>query len=144
MDILAIGEHRFVIQELVEEKPYTEAKISLFDDIVFRSEEKLNDLIENAEGLLNHLSSTGRLTGSIKELTGLDVKTLSFRIASISEFTYEEQQYFLEIKSSHERLKRAMNALSKIVERQRLTEEIRRIIGGNGHHPTQMLKRSEA
>jgi len=140
MDILVLGQDRFVIQELIEEKPYAEAKVTLFDDNDPIPEEDVSGITDNADALLRQLSDAAPFDEPMDSFKNLGSKALSFAIASLSAFTHEEQQHFLEMTSSTGRLKKAVNALSRIVERTRLTNEIHRIIGGNGHPPNDLLK----
>jgi len=140
MDILTIGQERFVIYEMIEDKPYTEARVTFFDDSTVLPEVDVTAITDAAEALLDELADDSMTGVSMDALKNLDVKALSFAIASLSSFTHEEQQHFLEMTSSTDRLKRAVNALSRIVERQRLTNEIHRIIGGNGHPPKNLLE----
>ena len=62
----------------------------------------------------------------------LDAKSLSFVIAGCEGFSKEEKQRFLEMTSTYKRLKKSVAALEKIIERTRITSDIRKIIGGNG------------
>lgn len=62
----------------------------------------------------------------------LDVKPLSFVIAGCEGFSKEEKQRFLEMTSTYKRLKKSVASLEKIIERTKITSEIRKIIGGNG------------
>jgi len=140
MDILILGQERFIIHELIEDKLYIEANVTLFDDNFPFPEEDLSAITDKAKSLLHKLSDAAPLNVSLDELKNLDIKGLSFVIASLSAFTHEEQQYFLEMRSSADRLKKSVNALTAIVERSRLTQEIHRIIGGNGHPPKKLLK----
>ncbi len=140
MDILTQGQERFVIEELIEEKPYIEAKVALFDDNAPLSEEDVSTITTDAQALLRQLSDAAPFREPTDALKKLGVKALSFAIASLSAFTHEEQQHFLEMTISADRLKKTVNALSRITERTRLTEEIHRIIGGNGHPPKNLLK----
>ncbi len=128
------------IAATIEEKPYIEAKVALFDDNAPLSEEDVSTITTDAQALLRQLSDAAPFREPTDALKKLGVKALSFAIASLSAFTHEEQQHFLEMTISADRLKKTVNALSRITERTRLTEEIHRIIGGNGHPPKNLLK----
>ncbi len=65
---------------------------------------------------------------------------LSFAIAALEGFTIAERQRFLEMTSTAERIKKGVQALSRLVQRSRLTNEIRVIIGGNGNPPKQLIE----
>jgi len=62
----------------------------------------------------------------------LDSKSISFVIAGCEGFSKEEKQRFLEMTSTYKRLKKSVAVLEKIIERTKMTSEIRKIIGGNG------------
>ncbi len=62
----------------------------------------------------------------------LDFKAISFVIAGCEGFSKEEKQRFLEMTSTYKRLKKSVGSLEKIIERTKITSEIRKIIGGNG------------
>jgi hypothetical protein len=89
----------------------------------------------------------------LKEVAGIDAdfdvsaldgnilpKQLSFAIAALEGFAPTERQGFLEMTSASERLKKCVQALSRIVTRNRLTREIQQMIGGNGHPPQRILQ----
>ena len=63
----------------------------------------------------------------------MNFKSISFVIAGCEGFSYPEKQKFIEMSSTYERLKKTVGSLAKILERTRITAEIQRIIGGNGH-----------
>jgi len=140
MDIMVRGGERFVILELMEEKPYVEARVSSFEDDPSHPKMDLSDTIQQANSLLDQFSDAAPIGVLGDEWKDLDVKTLSFAIASLSAFTHEEQQRFLEMRSSADRLTKSVKALSMIAERSRLTREIHRIIDGNGYPPKHMLE----
>jgi hypothetical protein len=117
-----------------------EARVFFFDD----GEDPPGD------DLANVVDAAGNL---LKEIAGIDAdfdastldghippKQLSFAIAALEGFAPAERQGFLEMTSSSERLKKCVQALSRIVARNRLTREIQQMIGGNGHPPRSILK----
>ena len=144
LDIMALGAERFVIRELVEERAYMEARVFFFDDAEKVSpDDNLEEVVETAMNLL-------------KEVDGIDIgfdpsdlggrispKQLSFAIASLEGFAPAERQGILEMTSPSERLKKCLQALSRIVARNRLTREIQKMIGGNGHPPRSILRELE-
>ena len=62
----------------------------------------------------------------------MNFKSISFVIAGCEGFSKEEKQLFLEMTSTYKRLKKSVASLEKIIERTKITSEIRKIIGGNG------------
>jgi Lon protease-like protein len=139
MDILTRGERRFQIHEIIEEKPYMEALIVFLDDDDEKLDDNLQDLIETARKLLKEISDPAIMTDSMDIFTHTTPQSLSFAIAALEGFTPAERQRFLEMTSGNERLKKSVHALSSLVQRFRLTQNIQRIIGGNGHPPKDLL-----
>jgi len=140
MDIMTRGGERFVIQELIEERAYMEAQVFFFEDGEETPQEDLADLIQSALDLLRAevdievAFDPGGLGGQISP------KQLSYAIAALEGFTPAERQGFLEMTSPSERLQKSVQALARIVTRNRLTREIQQLIGGNGH-PTKSILR---
>ena len=140
MDIMTRGGERFVIQELIEDQDYMEARVFVFDDSEDASDDDLADVVDAAWHLLKEMADLD--TGFDPSTLGdhIPPKRLSFAIASLEGFVPAERQGFLEMTSSSERLKKSVQALSKIVARNRLTREIQQMIGGNGHPPKTILR----
>jgi Lon protease-like protein len=144
MDIMTRGGERFVIQELIEKKAYMEARVLFFDDDATEAaDDDLKEVIENALKLLKKVVDTG--VGFDPSTLGGHVhpKYLSYAIGALEGFSPVERQGFLEMTSPAERLKKAVQALSRMVARNRLTHEIQRMIGGNGHPPKSILREIE-
>ncbi len=137
MDILTRGERRFFTEALVEEKPYAEADVRFIEDA-----EETGDsaAFEAARTLLVQLSDAGHLSEPIEATDIENAQQLSFAIPAFEGFTHAERQRFLEMTSISERLQKGMEALARILERVRVTEQIRKIIGGNGHPPKKTLR----
>lgn len=136
LDIMTVGERRFVISEQDESKPYLQGWVEYFDD----QEEELEDRDRELalKGLILH-DELSRLLGSAADHDGsgaMELQEISFVLAGSQGFSLEEKQAFLEMTSTRERLSKAVPALEKLIERLKLTLEIKRIIGGNGHPPS--------
>jgi Lon protease-like protein len=136
MDILTSGENRFHIEEQDQSKPYLQCRARLFDD----QEEELGD--EERELALRGLLLRKELRrlmsqeGASEDTEATELRDISFVLAGAEGFAMEEKQAFLEMTSTRERILRSVNALGKLIERLKLTLEIQRIIGGNGHPPS--------
>jgi Lon protease-like protein len=139
MDILTRGGQRFFVRELVEEKPYTEARVVFFDDEDAVAAADAATATGAVRAMLKELEASGFLPEPIGAAARSDPKALSFAIAALEGFTHEERQRFLEMKSSMERLRKSVQVLARIVERIQLTQAIEKIIGGNGHPPQSIL-----
>ena len=136
LDIMTVGERRFVISEQEESKPYLQGWVEFFDD----EEEDLGDRDRELalKGLILH-DELSRLLGSTATHDGsgaMELQEISFVLAGSQGFSLEEKQAFSEMTSTRERLSKAVPALEKLIERLKLTLEIKRIIGGNGHPPS--------
>ena len=140
LDIVTRGEQRFVVHEWIEEKPYAEARVRLFtDDNETLPSGKNAALLTAAGNLLADLRKEGFLPRDAAPSVLSDPASLSFFIAALEGFSSVERQQILEMTSSTERLRRCVEALSKIRDRYRLTQTIEKIIGGNGKPPVSVL-----
>lgn len=141
MDILARGERRFTIQDISDEKPYLQATVVYFDDAVEKRDEGLNQLVTGGIHLLEEVDGMTGKKGDYSSVPNLDLKTASFLIANSDGFTAEEKQIFLEMTSTRERIIKSVKSLKKIIERLKISQEIRKIIGGNGDLKKKMDKK---
>jgi len=145
IDILTRGGKRFVLQQLIEARDYMEAQVLFFDDAPEDApEDKLTGLIETALGLVKELEDIEPHTLSFKEAGSIDPKRLAYAIAALEGVTPAERQGFLEMTRPSERLEKCIQALSRIVTRNRLTGEILKVIGGNGSPPKSILRELKA
>jgi len=143
MDIMTRGGERFVIRELIEDRAYMEARIFFFDDGEDAPGDDLADVVDAAGHLLKEVAGIDA-DFDVSTLDGHNPpKQLSFAIAALEGFAPAERQGFLEMTSVSERLKKCVQALSRIVARNRLTREIQQMIGGNGHPPESILRELE-
>jgi len=140
MDIITEGKDRFVIHEIIEEKPYMEARVAFFDDEDEISADDVHATLEKARQQLKEVTGSDFLPDHRDVFARTSPKNLAFAIASLEGFTPDERQRFLEMTSGTERLKKSVQALSSLVQRARLTKEIMKIIGGNGHPPEEFIK----
>ena len=135
MDILTRGERRFRILEIFEDKPYLEGRVVFFDDAPEPASEALLQLAERGRALFGELSGMLAAGAGADGIDLSDPLRLSFVIAGFEGFGAGEKQAFLEMTSTRRRLEKGVAALEKVTQRLRLTREIERIIGGNGHPP---------
>ncbi len=135
LDIVTQGVQRFVIHEIYDTQPYLESKVTFFDDDDESETEAMKPLTLKGIELLKQFA---RRTGEgyfDSSLTTMHAKTISFLIAGSQGFTVEEKQRFLEMRTVSERLRKGVASLEKTIRRIELTEEIRKIISGNGSIP---------
>lgn len=137
LDIITRGANRFVIKELLDEKPYLQAKIDYFDDQPQEKTDKaaLQKLADRGLELLKKINPLTRQYKEDQFTKQPNDKSVSFLIAACDGFSLEEKQRFLEMTSTAKRLRKAVEALETLFERLSITRKIERIIGGNGNLP---------
>jgi Lon protease-like protein len=133
LDILTYGQRRFLITEMFDQKPYLEARVSFFDDEAHADESFCRDMANRGADLLKQTASSREIQAANDFAAADDYKSISFLIAGNEGFRPEEKQRFLEMTSTRERLEKGVASLAKIIERTRITDEINKIIGGNGN-----------
>jgi Lon protease-like protein len=129
MDILTEGKQRFFIQELFDDKLYIEAKVEFFKDRPEDMDDRMRELLQKGAASLVQLNVVSSKKTDVQRIENLDPESLSFLIASTDGFTLEEKQKFLEMTSTAERLEKSINSLQSIIERLKLSSEIKRIFG---------------
>jgi Lon protease-like protein len=142
MDILTRGVKRFLIKDIIDEKPYLQARVAYFDDGVEEKSKELAALVNDGIKLLQELDI---LTGKRKDynsISELDPKIISFFLAYNDEFTPGEKQKFLAMTSTRQRLIESTDALRKMVERFKRELVIKKIIGGNGNLGKRIAQRT--
>jgi Lon protease-like protein len=130
LDIMTQGVNRFVIESINEDKPYLQAEVIYYDD---EREERADNLIADGIELLEQLDVMTGKKRDYRSLSRMDHKTISFVIAYNEVFSMEEKQSFLEMRSTSERITKTVESLRKMVEVLQITEEAKRIAGGNGN-----------
>jgi ATP-dependent Lon protease len=141
LDIATRGDRRFIVGQLDESKSYLQAMVDYFDD---DPEEPDADMQRDARRgimLLNQVAGLEPHKKSLDLTDGADFKSISFLVAGNAGFNAPEKQKFLEMTSTRKRLQKSVAALSRIIDRSRLTEEIRSLIGGNGNLPESLKQR---
>jgi len=140
LDVLCAGQRRFRIEEQDQRAAYLQGRVRYFDDEPLPPEEAtIQELRDSARRGLVYLQELTALLGSApaaEQPEALELEPISFVLSGSEGFTLEERQAFLEMTSTAERIRKAVGALQKLVERLKLSLEIRRIIGGNGHPPS--------
>ena len=130
LDIMTQGVNRFVIESINEDKPYLQAEVIYYDD---EREERADNLIADGIKLLEQLDVMTGKKRDYRSLSRMDHKTISFVIAFDEVFSMEEKQSFLEMRSTSERITKGVASLRKVVAILQITEEAKRIAGGNGN-----------
>jgi Lon protease-like protein len=132
LDILTHGEERFVIKDMYDHKPYLEGRVTFFEDEPDENVDACQQLARSGMELLKQFATIAEIKDGYGFSETLDSESISFVIAGCEGFSKEEKQQFLEMTSTYKRLRKSVAALEKIIERTKITSEIRKIIGGNG------------
>ena len=132
LDILTRGAERFLIKDIYDRKPYLEGRVTFFEDEPETDRNKSIQLARNAMTLLEQFTAVVGMQDGYGFAEELDTRSISFLIAGCEGFSMEEKQRFLEMTSTYKRLEKCVASLEKIIERTRITDQIRKIIGGNG------------
>ncbi len=133
MDIVTKGEKRFRIMNVSDTEAYLQARIVYFSDELEEETEEFEKLASEGVEFSKQLDALEGKKGDYSFVENLDFRLISFLISGNDGFTQEEKQRFLEMTSTRDRLKKSVESLEKIVERTRITQDIQRIIGGNGN-----------
>ena len=132
LDILARGAERFMIKDIYDRKSYLEGRVTYIEDEPEANRDGCNRLARSAMTLLEQFTAIAGIQDGYGFAEKLDARSISFLIAGCEGFSMEEKQRFLEMTSTHKRLEKCVASLEKIIERTKITTQIRRIIGGNG------------
>ena len=135
LDIMTRGEKRFAVLERDESKPYLRGRLRFFDDQPEDLGEQDAELARRGLDLLGELERLLEREPRFESAGSAGIRAVSFRLAGCAGFSLDEKQAFLEMTSTRKRLQKAVPALKKLIERLKLTLEIQRIVGGNGHPP---------
>ncbi len=134
MDIMAVGTRRFRVSGIDSSLSYLQGSCEFYGDSDGDSPD-LDSERSRALEALRQFAEFSERTIDTETLSTLDATSLSFLIAGTDAFGAPEKQRLLEIDSTRERLQKCIQALERTLERLRLNEEIRQIIGTNGHIP---------
>ena len=131
-DILTIGEQRFRLGPVNEDKEYLQADVEFFQDDNSGRDSNLPELARNALDQLEELSSVTGAQVDISALRSLDPESASFLIGSTGVFTLEERQHFLELTSSAQRLELLSSSLKQVTERRRVLQRLKSMLNTKG------------
>jgi Lon protease-like protein len=140
MDILTAGSWRFHIEELIENKPYLEARVATVTDREHGSVEELINLAREGTRQLEELQRYVQPSFNLSSLARMELMDFSFIMAANDLFSTEEKQRFLEMEDTGERIRESTASLKKILWRLRMKAELRRLFASreelseNTHH----------
>ena len=132
MDIMTRGKNRFVVRELDESRPFTQARVLFFEDAVEEVEAGDEALVADVLRMVKDLESISKTWHNYDALARLDMTRISFLIPGMDGFTPRERQSFLETTSPRKRLIKCKVALRTVMQRKKLDLEIEKAVGGNG------------
>ena len=132
-DIMTLGQRRFAINEIYDRRPYLQAQVTFFDDQDDTDLKICRDLAAKGIDLLRQYNEISGQEDEVHFSDPGDVKSISFEIAGCNGFDLEEKQKLLEMTSTYERLRKCVESLGTILERVKLSNEISKIISGNGN-----------
>jgi len=141
MDILTRGRNRFRVQQVVQSQPCLEARVEFFDDEPEELTSELEGFAREGMDLLHQLSEIAEEPTRCSMGDNRDLKRISFALAGNPTFQLREKQQFMEMTSTGSRLRKCIQAMQKTLDRLRLTQEIEKIIHGNGRIPERLRSR---
>ena len=113
MDILTIGQRRFKIMNITEDDLYLNAEVEYFDDLNEPETEALFSLSRKGIEILKNSGKLEITFEMTKYITQLNLKVISFILCSVGGFDNAWKQKFLEMTSTSERLKNAVQLLEE-------------------------------
>jgi Lon protease-like protein len=131
LDILTSGNRRYEILELIEGRPYVQAKVRFFDD---QPEDGiiLTELAHLAIDTLEELAEQAGKRFDRSLLHRLSPQALSFVLANTDLLNLEERQEVLEDTSCHKRLELLVTAGRRSMERLTSARRLQTILGTTG------------
>lgn len=128
LDVLAIGQRRFEIDSLNEDKSYLQAEVAFFDDD--EAEDVPSDLRERA------LLAFSQLSGSDEESSSIPTPSVNFRLSfHIARLLkdLDERQTVLSLRSENERLEHLVRVVPGYLAQQERITLAKRVGPLNGH-----------
>jgi Lon protease-like protein len=126
-DILTIGEDRFQIKDLHQEKLFIEADVQFFHDE--DDKEDLEYLIDDSVKYLNKLANLTHKKIQSDQLRDLSPSEVSFLLAASDIFSLEERQEALETTCIQHRLEMFITNAKRNIDRINSTQQIQKILG---------------
>lgn len=127
-DIETVGESRFRVQSIHDDKPFTTAEVTLLED---REDPVL--ITERERLVAQHMKLMELLGETIRPNAYTEEHLLSFRIGAVSGLDTAQRQQLLEIDSEAARITHLVNHLKGFIPRVQSVKERRQRIQSNGH-----------
>jgi Lon protease-like protein len=132
MDILTQGVEKFVIENIIEEKPYLQADVQLLPPEAGQGIPVSADMQESAiEFFKKVIESLGQDT-KVFAFEEIDPRQLSYLLAAYGWFTSLEKQELLEIDDTSLRLQRELELRETVFQRLEFSKRMKKISQSNG------------
>ena len=127
MDILTVGQRRFEVIDIDNERSFLRGKVQYFDD---ESHERAS--LELRRTALSAYRDIEKLTGQEDEEIDIEEPELSFHLGRISD-DLDFRQTLLSVRSEAERIQRLAEHLKILAIRHRTRDKMQRVVRQNGH-----------
>jgi|SRR5437870_3663983 len=136
-NILTVGVVRYRVTAYVESgEPYLMARVEYFEDDD-EDEGKLTETSREVAGLFMRVAKAIRILnderGNLPDISDTEPQKLSFLVAAAMEIESETKQELLELRSTHERLRRLRDMLNRMTSNYEERARLHSLAKGNGH-----------
>jgi len=128
MDIAVVGEERFRLLEIHDEKSYYTG-----DVVVLEDEESTVDLNLKERVITQHMKLLELAGRTVRPDLYQDVEALSYVLAQNAALSEEQKQELLEIDGENERIRYLIDHFEALIPRVEEKEDVHRRIRSNGH-----------
>lgn len=128
MDIVVVGEERFRLVELYDEKSYYTGDVAVLEE-----EESTVDLNLKERVITQHMKLLELAGRTVRPDLYQDVEALSYVLAQNAALSEEQKQELLEIDGENERVRYLINHFEALIPRVEEKEDVHRRIRSNGH-----------
>jgi ATP-dependent Lon protease len=136
-NILTVGVVRYRVESYVERgDPYLVARIDYFEDDE-EDDGRLSEISREVAGMFMRVARAIRILnderGNLPDISDTEPQKLSFLVAAAMEIELETKQELLELRSTHERLRRLRDMLKRVVSNYEERARLHSLAKGNGH-----------
>lgn len=136
-NILTVGVVRYRVEGYVEHgDPYLVARVEFFED-EDEDEGRLTDASRDVAGMFMRVATAIRALnderGELPDISDTEPQKLSFLVAAAMEIEAETKQELLELRSTHDRLRRLHDMLKRVIANYEERARLHTLAKGNGH-----------
>ncbi len=131
LDIVVRGEHRFKIDEILEQEPIVTVMATLLKDKNGHAE-SIPKLIQQSLAQLDRLAEITRSTIDTDALQEFDPGRVSYILSSLDVFSADEKQHFLEYETTSQRLLGCLQALAGVVKTYDVSKTVKTLFPESG------------